>query len=210
MYAEVNAKRCSAPSKNPRCATRTGETRNLGALFPSTSPLSWSTGEGWYFSRTRPTTLYLNDGPRLLRYDVNTRTTTTVFDVTGRFGSNRYIWQVHSSNDDRVHSATLRDTTTFAMLGCVAYREDVQQWHYVAASADFDECQIDKSGRWLVLKENVDGRNGEDNRIVDLQTGTERVLLDENGAGGHSDLGFGTMVATDNWNAAPGAIRART
>ena len=58
-----------------------------------------------------------------------------------------------------------------------------------------------------MIKENVDGRNGEDNRIIDLQTGTERVLLDENGAVGHSDIGFGYMVGADNWNPKPGAIR---
>ncbi len=72
---------------------------------------------------------------------------------------------------------------------------------------DFDECQIDKSGRWLVIKENLDGRNGEDNRIIDLETGAEHVLSDENGAAGHSDIGYGYMVAEDNFNAQPGAVR---
>jgi hypothetical protein len=185
----------------------TGETRNLGPVFPETSNFSWSSGEGWYFSHTRPHTLYINDGPRLLRYDVQSRTFETVFDVTARFGANRYIWQVHSSADDRVHSATLRDSSTYAELACVAYGEDRSQWYFVARRGDFDECQIDKSGRWLVIKENVDGRNGEDNRVIDLQTGTERILLDEDGAGGHSDLGFGYMVAADNYHPTPGAIR---
>jgi len=36
--------------------------------------------------------------------------------------------------------------------------------------------------------------------IEDLQAGTQTVLYDQNGAGGHSDLGYGTMVAVDNWN----------
>ena len=54
----------------------------------------------------------------------------------------------------------------------------------MAAKGDYDECQIDKSGRYLVVKENVDGRNGEDNRIIDLETGAETVFLDENGAAG--------------------------
>ncbi len=72
---------------------------------------------------------------------------------------------------------------------------------------DFDECQIDKSGRWLVIKENLDGRNGEDNRIIDLDTGAEHVLSDENGAAGHSDIGYGYMVAEDNFNSQPGAVR---
>ena len=33
------------------------------------------------------------------------------------------------------------------------------------------------------------------------------MLLDENGAAGHSDIGFGYMVAADNWSPTPGAIR---
>jgi hypothetical protein len=185
---------------------RTGETRNHGPLFGDDTSLAWASGEGWYFSRTRATTLYVNDGPRMLRYDVQARTFQTVFDVSTKYG-NRIIWQMHSSNDDRVHSATLRDGGSYEMLGCVAYREDRQQWFFFPKRGDFDECQIDKSGRWLVIKENVDGRNGEDNRIIDLETGTEQVLLDENGAAGHSDIGHGYLVAEDNFNAQPGAVR---
>ena len=57
------------------------------------------------------------------------------------------------------------------MLGCVVYREDTRQFSYFAKIGDFDECQVDKSGRWLLIKENVDGVNGEDNRIIDLEAG---------------------------------------
>jgi len=186
---------------------RTGETQNLGGIFPPDSNFSWSNGEGWYWSDTRPTTIYLNDGPRMMRYDVQSHSLQTVFDVSSKYGGNRYIWQMHSSTNDNVHSATLRDSGSYEMLGCVAYREDRQQWWFIEKKGDFDECQIDKSGRYLVIKENVDGRNGEDNRIVDLETGAEHVLLDENGAAGHSDLGYGYMVAEDNFNAQPGAVR---
>jgi hypothetical protein len=186
---------------------QTLETRNLGPLFPANSTYSWSSGEGWYFSHTRPYSLYMHYGPRFMRYDVQSRRLETIFDVTQTFGANRYIWQLHSSADDRVHSGTLRESTTYQMLGCVAYQEDQRQWYFVPRAGAFDECQIDKSGRWLVIKENVDGRNQEDNRIIDLETGSERVLLDENGAGGHSDLGFGYMVAADNFNRRPGAVR---
>src|SRR6185503_2346229 len=93
------------------------------------------------------------------------------------------------------------------MLGCLAYREDTRQFSYFPRVGDLDECQIDKSGRWLVIKENVDGLNGEDNVIVDLQTGTQTILLDQNGAAGHSDNGYGYMVYADNWNSLPNAIR---
>ena len=50
----------------------TGETRNLGPLFSADSPYSWATGEGWYFSASQRNALYMNDGFRLLRYDVVT------------------------------------------------------------------------------------------------------------------------------------------
>ncbi len=186
---------------------------NLGPLFDPASPLSWASGEGWYFSATRPTSLYLNDGPRLLRYDVVAKAFETVLDVstqTGLFGTNKIIWQVHSSNDDGVHSATLKDGSTYAELGCLAYREDTRQFFYFPTlGLLYDECQIDKSGRWLLIKEKlgIDPVSEVDNRIIDLTTGLETDLLDRNGAGGHSDNGYGYLVASDNWNPLPGAYR---
>ncbi len=186
---------------------RTTRTRNEGPLFAPDSPFSWSSGEGWYFSATRPTVLYMNDGPRMLRYDVQSHTFETVFDVSAQFGSDKYLWQMHSSNDDRVHSATLRQAGTWEMLGCVVHSEATGRAVFYPKKGSFDECQVDKSGRWLVIKENVDGLEGEDNRIIDLQTRTERVLLDSDGAAGHSDLGFGYMIAEDNYNSRPGALR---
>ena len=186
----------------------TGQTKNLGPLFSADSPYSWATGEGWYFSASQPTTLYMNDGPRMLRYNVMTHAMSEVYNVETLLGAGRVIWQMHSSNDDHVHSATVKDSSTYRELGCIAYDDRRPTLPtYVAQKGDYDECQIDKSGRYLVVKENVDGRNGEDNRIIDLNTGAETIFLDENGAAGHSDLGYGYMVAEDNFNPMPGAVR---
>jgi hypothetical protein len=183
----------------------TDELVKVGPLFEANIPFSSASGEGWYFSASQPTKLYVNIpvSSSLQRYDVVTHTFETVFDVATRsdlFGTNRYIWQFHSSDDDTVHSATLRDRGSFAMLGCVVYQEDAREFSFYAKTGDFDECQIDKSGRWLLIKENVDGVAGEDNRIIDLDTGVQRVLLDQDGAAGHSDMGYGYMVAGDNWD----------
>jgi len=192
-----------------------GAVTKVGPLFDPTSVFSWATGEGWYFSATQPTTLYVNYPvtSTLLRYDVLARTFTTVLDVASRpdlFGPNRYIWQFHSSDDDRVHSATLADAVTYLPLGCLAYREDTQEFFYFPTKGFlYDECQVDKSGRWLLIKERlgIDPLSDVDNRIIDLTTGVETTLLDRNGAGGHSDNGFGYMVAADNWNSLPNAYR---
>ena len=93
----------------------------------------------------------------LQRYDVVSHALTTVFDVASRpdlFGTNRYIWQFHSSDDDCVHSATLKDGSTYADLGCRCIREDTKQFgNFPQKGLRYDECQIDKSGRWLVIKE---------------------------------------------------------
>lgn len=177
----------------------TGQVTNLGALFPSDNPLSWATGEGWYFSATMPTKLYINDGPRIVRFDVISEQMQTVVDVTDKLGDGYYLSQMHSSDDDRVHSATVRDDTSYNVLGCMAYEEDSGRYHYYPFERDFDECQVDRSGEWLIIKANLDGQHGEDNLIVNLHTGNERVLLDQDGAAGHSDLGHGYMIAADNW-----------
>jgi hypothetical protein len=185
----------------------TEEVRNLGPLFGTSDPLRWASAEGWYFSATMPNALYLNSGSRLLRYDVITRQMTTVYDAATRFGSGYYIWQMHSSDDDKVHIATLRSSSSSAMMGCLAYREDTAQFSYYPAKGRLDECHLDRSGRWMIMLDNVDYTYGEDNRIVDLTTGAETLLLDQNGAAGHADVGYGYLVNEDDWNNMPGAVR---
>jgi hypothetical protein len=185
----------------------TDQVQVVGPLFSADHPLSWSTAEGWYWSASQATKLYANQGSKLVRYDALARTFETVFDVAPRFGADKYIWQMHSSGDDRVHSATLRTNTDYSTLGCVVYSEAGARFSFFPSQGAYDECQVDSSGRWLVLKENVDGKAGEDNVIIDLLGGGERVFTDEAGAGGHSDNGYGYMVAADNWNTLPGAIR---
>lgn len=179
----------------------------LGPLFNDSVSYAWHSGEGMYFSATMPNALYVSDSTRIQRYDVKTKTFDTVYDISRSLGGNYHLWQVHSSDDDKVHSATVRDARSGAALGCVAYREDIDRSYYYPRKGAYDECQIDRSGKWLVIKENVDGRNGEDNRIITLATGVERVLLDEKGAGGHSDVGHGYMVATDNWAARANTVK---
>jgi hypothetical protein len=85
------------------------------------------------------------------------------------------------------------------------FLENTRQFrYYPTIRGAYDECQIDRSGRWLLIKEDVDGRNAEDNRIIDLQSNKETVLLDENGGMGHSDMGYGDIVGADNWMDYPG------
>lgn len=183
--------------------------RPLGPLFDPRSPYAASSGEGWYFSATRSTSLYVTgeSSSVLRRYDVLARTLETVFDAATEFGDGRSIGEPHSSDDDNVHSAILRDASSGARLGCLAYREDERRFLYYPAKGRFEQCRIDKSGRWLVIQDDVDGIAGSDSRIVDLEAGVERVLPGQKGGGGPFDTGHGYMIAADRWNGLPGAFR---
>jgi len=176
----------------------TEETLNLGPLFAANSPFSTKSGEGWYFSGTQPTRLYVNDGARMLRYDVISKQFETVFDVRPWYGADKLIWQMHSSDDDRVHSATLMAGQQ--VLGCVVYHEDSAQFQYFPKIGSFDECHVDKGGRWLMSLEDIDGRYDKEMRIFDLATGAERRVWDQEGAVAHADMGYGYVVGADNWS----------
>jgi hypothetical protein len=189
----------------------TDQVSSLGALFDSANPLSWATASGWYFSASRPTALYLNDGPRMVRYDVMSKTSEVVYDLTAQFGADRQVQQMYSSSDDQVHSATLRAGSSGEDLGCVVYFESMRQFRFFPKVGEFDECQVDKSGRYLMTFEQIDGQNGFDNRFIDLTTGVEERLLNvpESGALGHHDSGFGYLVGHDGFNPLPNATLTR-
>lgn len=155
--------------------------------------LAWagvSSGEGSYFSDTDLTKLYWLAGHELRTTNVETGQTETVFALTQEFGDD--LWQAHSSADDSVHSATVRRRTaegSYPKLGCVVFRQGVQRFFGVG---DHDECQIDKSGRWLIVQKD------DNNYIFDLDTDTMRVITNEQGAVAHLDVGDGIMVGEDD------------
>jgi len=179
----------------------------VGPLFDSGSKFADGTTEGWYWSATLPTTMYINNGTKLLRYEVNSRTFETVFDAATQFGTDRYIWQTNTSDDDKVHSATLRTLSTNEDLGCFVYNENTKKFTFWPKLGPYDECQVDKSGNWLVILENIDNQYDEDNRIINLQTGQETDLLNQQGAAGHHDSGYGYQVNLDEWANYPGATK---
>src|SRR5262252_7451140 len=184
----------------------TDQVTPLGPIFAPEHPLSWSTGEGWYWSATEPTIMYASDPTHLYRVDVSTDPVTVTTVVTCAFPG-KILWQWHTSHDGRVHSATVKDQTTYVAEGSVVYVESGA--HLYQARGQYDECQIDQSGQWLLTKDNIDARDGEDNLIYQVTgaNGEPRIIYDEEGAAGHSDSGFGYMVAADNWNSKPSAFR---
>ncbi len=184
---------------------RTDRVTKVGPLFDKKSRFAKESGEGWYFSGTMPTKLYMNDGPKLLRYDVITKEFEKVFDVTDAFGNGHILWQPHSSDDDRVHSVTLQVADTSEYLGCLVYFEQKRKYFYYKKIGTFDECHLDKSGRWAVSLEDIGVRLDLANRIFDNETGKEIRLSGPENTLGHMDMGYGYMIGADGYNARPGA-----
>jgi hypothetical protein len=186
---------------------RTDDVQNL--------PYRASTGEGWYFSGTHPTRLYthLVGSTQLRRYDILSRRfeRTPAMDLSfcprPRIcpADAAYIIQPHSSDNDRVHSATVQNGS-WQRTGCVVYEADARRFQYYAPSLGYalDECHVDKSGRWLALLETrSDGSRI--NRIADLRSRSLTSIPDVQGALGHLDMGFGYAVGADSYNPSPNA-----
>ncbi|MBD0315430.1 MAG: hypothetical protein ICV75_01955 [Nitrospiraceae bacterium] len=179
----------------------------VGPLFPTGSRFLSSSGEGWYFSGSMPNKLYMNDGTKMLRYDVVSRQFDTVFDIGTQYGSNRYLWQMHSSNDDRVHIASVRDGASDQVLGCVVFNESSRQMSYFPRTGTLDECNLDKSGRYVVLLDELNGNHIMDNVFIDLQSGARRTVYD---AMGHLDMGYGYILGGDPFSSLPNAQMTRS
>ena len=185
---------------------------NLGPLFDGNSPYHWATGEGWYFSATQPTKLYayLVGSPMLRRFDIVSREfdpdpavdlTACPPDVCP--ADAEFITQPHSSDDDLVHSASVQNGN-WQRTGCLVSAPSGFAYYATPDGYSFDECSIDKSGRWLVIMEGMpDGTRI--NRIIDTQTRSESVIDAPNGALGHYDVGYGYAVGADNYNPEPNA-----
>ena len=118
-----------------------------------------------------------------------------------------FIFQPHSSDDDRVHSATVQDSS-FARLRLRRLSGSVTTKRFQFSRRDrgnfIDECHVDKSGNWLMLLE-VTPSGSLNNRVVDLRNGTITTIDDVQGALGHLDMGYGYAVGADNWNPLPNA-----
>ncbi|HTM11099.1 MAG TPA: Ig-like domain-containing protein [Verrucomicrobiae bacterium] len=198
MYIVLGLNRSRGGAEGPTLFTYnkiTDAVTKVGPLFDPSTKWSWSAANGFYFSVTQPTKLYVNywGDSTLFRYDVVTHTFQQIFDIASRpdiFGSNRNITQYHSSDDDKVHSFTVQDSN-FTMLGCGVYHEDTGNFQYFPKVGNYDECNLDASGRWLII---LEGGPDLDNHVIDLQTNTETVILNQNGRLGHLDMGYGYTV----------------
>jgi hypothetical protein len=172
------------------------------ALFTATTDGTYPRSEDAIWSGSAPDVIYAHDFNTLWSYDVASRTYTRVAALSALLGGGHKVFQMSKSADDDVFAWTEEDAG-YNRAGYLVYRRSAGAIVYRVATTQLDEVQIDKSGRYLVVKTGLESSAGQIRvKVVDLALGTVADLT--NGAPdyacGHSDNGVGTVIGADNWN----------
>jgi hypothetical protein len=149
------------------------------------------------------------DGTRLL---VN-EDADVIFSAREILGDDRLILQAQVvDGTDRWYAATLKRRSEidgkYRTQGIFLYDRQTDQ-HLVLGPFDDAECNLDLSGKWLIVRhhdyEPPSGLGGGVNRIYNLENGiggvleSEKLLEDIDGAGGHMDMGHEFFCTKNNW-----------
>lgn len=161
-----------------------------GGGYMSTEDAEWS--------GTNPNLLYGYYGLKLWAFDVTARTYILIKDFTGLVPAG-YLGQMSRSLDDNIFAFTLKDPN-YAPTGYMVWQRDQNRIVRNVSLSNFDEVELDKTGRYLVVKALFGG--GVDFQVVDLQTGGAQGLTDPapDYSPGHSDNGRNIVVGYDDWN----------
>ncbi len=198
--------------KNSNVVTKTGPLFGVGSAWRNVIP------EMWYWSLSNQDSLYLVDWHKtasdgdLQRMNVQTGNISTVFDISAKYGDATAIArQCHSSADDVHHAGTVFLGTFSAAntVGAFYYNEQTDTFRVYAKEGVFDECHIDKSGRYTILGESVAGVR--QNRVFDNTTGDlVWTIVAGDGALGHFETGYGYMVGVNNQQVTPNSVQTFT
>jgi hypothetical protein len=161
--------------------------------------------EGAIWSAKDPDTLYGFKGMAIYAYHPTTKKHSLVADLTARLPRGDIPWQPSMSNDDDVFAFSRRRPNASGgsdYVGYVVYRRSDNSivLDQTITTGDLDEVQLDKTGRWLVVKGETKTTKGFS--IRDLKNGGQRKQL---GAGppdyapGHSDNGSNFVAGFNNY-----------
>ncbi|MEK6287230.1 MAG: fibronectin type III domain-containing protein [Acidobacteriota bacterium] len=161
-----------------------------GGGFMSTEDAEWS--------GTNPNVLYGYHELKLWAFDVSARTYTMVKDFASELPPGN-LGQMSRSLDDNVFAFTKKDTN-YHPTGYIVWRRDQNRVLRNVTLGNFDEVELDKTGRYLVVKAEFGG--GVDFQVVDFDTANLQALTDSTPdySPGHSDNGRQMVVGHDNWN----------
>lgn len=144
-----------------------------------------------------PNLLYCHEGLNLWAYNVVTGKYTFVKDFSEAFPPG-HLCQLSKNSEDDLFAGSLQDPQ-WNRTDYFVWQRDTDKI-VLQATVDHDEVQVDKSGRYCVIKTGRQGKGVVEVRVVDLRTGRIEDLTDDGPdfAPGHSDNGRGLVVGHDN------------
>jgi len=169
-------------------------------LFAANAPSGYQPRwESAIWSGDDPDALYCHEGLHLWVYSVRTGEYALVKDFTGDLPPG-HLAQMSKSLDDNTFGFSRQDPQ-WKLTGCLVWRRSDDRIVLREDTTELDEVQVDKSGRYCVIKSDKQGRGVVQVRVADLETGRVEALIDDEPdyAPGHSDNGVGTVVGADNW-----------
>jgi hypothetical protein len=174
-------------------------------LFSAPSPDGNTPGwEDAIFSAADPNLLFCHSGLKLWCYHVGSGEYKLVKDFAQGPQAGTppagHLRQMSKSLDDRTFGFSLQDPR-YKVVGYLVWKRDTDKIVLRQETEDLDEIQVDKSGRFCVIKTARQGRGVVQARVADLRTGKIEDLVDDapDYAPGHSDNGHGTVIGADNW-----------
>ncbi|MEI7903889.1 MAG: hypothetical protein WCI43_00565 [Candidatus Firestonebacteria bacterium] len=144
--------------------------------------------------------LFCSEGPRLWSYNVKTKAYTLLKDFSEMLPGEK-IWQLSRSVDDEVFGFTRKDLIKNNVKGYAVWKRSTDTLPANKNQTELDEVQVDKSGKYLVVKSGKQGRGVINVHVIDLQSSSVSDLLDDGPdySPGHSDSGMGCLVGEDNY-----------
>jgi hypothetical protein len=103
------------------------------------------------WSSTDANVIYAHDFNSLWSYNVASRAYTRVANLAALLGGGHEVWQLSKSADYNVFAWTEEDAS-YVVAGYLVYKRSQNAIVYRVATTQLDEVQIDKSGRYLVVK----------------------------------------------------------
>jgi hypothetical protein len=155
--------------------------------------------ESAIWSSEDPEVLFCHEGLHLWSLNVATKEYTLVKDFTGELPPG-HLAQMSKSLDDNVFGFSRQDPQ-WHLVGYLVWRKSDDKIILREDATNLDEVQVDKTGRYCVIKTDQQGKGVVQARIADLETGKIEDLIDNEPdfAPGHSDNGCGTVIGADNW-----------
>jgi hypothetical protein len=174
--------------------------------FPS--GINW---EDCVWSGTDPKALYGVGGPVVAFYNVETKKFTVVRDFSKELPG-QYVAQMSKSIDDNVFAFTTKKTKNYEETGYLVWRRDTDKVLLRVETTNLDEVQVDKTGRYCVVKTAEQGYGKLNVLVYDLETGKRDELADDGPdfSPGHSDNGRGFILGADNFRNALTVRRCAT